>query len=85
MKNLAGHPQSTELFTEELRNARIPTFPVDIYGEVKCRVVGQIALPLGYLLTVRRLWCYASVEITPALPVEIARHLNNLPFDGGGT
>ncbi|MBL8605142.1 MAG: hypothetical protein JNK72_24645 [Myxococcales bacterium] len=78
--NLAGHPDATAIFAQELANAALTVVPIDPEGETRCGVAGETSLPGGFRLRVRRPWCYASAKITPPIPAAIAALIADEPF-----
>lgn len=77
MRNLAGHPEATGFFREELAACHIKAVPsARLDGETKCSVDGLAVLPGGFRLRVVRGWVYCRVTIEPALPVAVATRVN---------
>lgn len=81
MRSLAGHPEATAIFRDELTAAGCAFVDVSAYGEPKCTIVGTVALPGGFALRVERAWVYHVVTIVPPLPVALARAVNASPCD----
>lgn len=78
MKNLAGHPEATDIARQELLTAGIQPIPCERKGETKCGVAGRLGTVFFH-----RAWCYWVVK--GYMPFDLAERLAAMPLVGEGT
>lgn len=86
MENLAGvdAAEATAKCAMELVAAGIVPKMIDEGpGEVKSRIGGSMNVR-GYEFTFRRAWVYWTVNVSPPIPCDIARKINDAPYIGDG-
>lgn len=84
MRNLAGDPESTAMFAEELSKAGVPIRACKPYDETETQVCGLLVAG-AHTLTFNRGWVYTSVSVEPPFPLALALKIDRTPHGERGT